>query len=232
MNKYSEEKEIIKKYFDEASFERWKKIYGEDDSINWVLKYVREGHIKSINQIISWLGKDIKGRKICDSGCGMGNLSILLAEKGAFVDASDISIKMIEEAKRRLKLSGPLSGSIEYSVKDIEEIQGSYDTVICLDVLIHYEIDMAKKMLQHLSNLAENCLIISLIPKTPKTFLLDFFKKVHQFLNKNKTKKLYLHSEKEIFEHLSSLGWKINAEASIKNSYYCIKLLLCEKKAS
>lgn len=45
-------------------------------------------------------------------------------------------------------------------------ISGKYDTVTCLDVMIHYPQDKVDAMIAHLAGLSERRLIISFAPKT------------------------------------------------------------------
>ncbi|XP_047306833.1 magnesium protoporphyrin IX methyltransferase, chloroplastic-like [Impatiens glandulifera] len=54
----------------------------------------------------------------------------------------------------------------KFQVKDLESLDGKYDTVVCLDVLIHYPQNKADGMIAHLASLAENRLILSFAPKT------------------------------------------------------------------
>ena len=46
-------------------------------------------------------------------------------------------------------------------------LSGSYDTVTCIDVLIHYPTEKMDSMVGHLCNLAEKRFIISFAPYTP-----------------------------------------------------------------
>ena len=45
-------------------------------------------------------------------------------------------------------------------------MSGRYNTVCCLDVMIHYPQDKADAMIQHLASLSEERLVISFAPKT------------------------------------------------------------------
>ena len=94
-------------------------------------------------------------------------MSIPLAESGATVSASDISAKMVGEAKEKAELMLEDASKVTFKVKDLEALTGKYDTVICLDVLIHYPTEDAAKMISHLASLAESRVILSFCAKNP-----------------------------------------------------------------
>lgn len=77
------------------------------------------------------------GKTVCDCGCGTGSLAIPMAEEGATVYASDISQGMVESSKERAIASG-VEDKCVFTQSDLESVEGSYDVVTCLDVLIHY----------------------------------------------------------------------------------------------
>ena len=63
--------------------------------------------------------------------------------QGGSVSASDISSSMANEAQRRYEQavsSGepPAATPPTFSATDLESISGSFHTVVCLDVMIHY----------------------------------------------------------------------------------------------
>lgn len=89
-----------------AGFERWNKIYGETDDVNKVQKDIRDGHAQTVDKVLAWFDSDaegVKGKTVCDCGCGTGSLAIPTALRGAAVTASDISSSMVGEAERRYK---------------------------------------------------------------------------------------------------------------------------------
>jgi hypothetical protein len=93
--------------------------------------------------------------------------------------ASDISAAMVSEAQRQAQLA-QAAGSPEFrmprfEVRDLESLDGRYDIVVCLDVLIHYPREEAQKMIRHLASLAEKRLVISF---APKTVYFDILKRV------------------------------------------------------
>ena len=69
----------------------------------------------------------------------IGSLAIPLASKFQKVYASDISSSMTNEAAARAKEDK--IKNIEFKVSDMEQLKGSYDTVTCIDVMIHYPTD-------------------------------------------------------------------------------------------
>ncbi|MGF1513852.1 MAG: magnesium protoporphyrin IX methyltransferase [Elainellaceae cyanobacterium] len=219
-----DEKVIVKDYFNATGFDRWRRIYGDGD-VNKVQLDIRQGHQQTVDTVLAWLKDDgnLDQLTICDAGCGVGSLSIPLAQAGATVQASDISEKMVGEAQERYQQLADLPGSAEFKVSDLETLAGRYHTVVCLDVLIHYPQQQAEGMLKHLSDLAEERLIVSFAPKTLAYSLL---KKVGDFFpGPSKATRAYLHREAEIVRFLEANGWKIERNAMTKTRFYFSRLL-------
>lgn len=211
-----EEKAVVRDYFNSTGFERWRRIYGEED-VNRVQLDIRKGHARSVETVLEWLG-DITDQTICDAGCGVGSLSLPLAQRQARVYASDISDQMVAEAKQRQQDLLGSTDNPQFSVSDLESITDQYDIVICLDVMIHYPEDDALRMLSHLTELAKTRLIFSFAPKTP---LLTVLKKIGEFFpGPSKTTRAYQHREKVLVDHLATLGWTVKQRATIGSQFY------------
>ncbi len=222
------DKKIVKEYFNATGFERWRKIYG-DAEVNKVQEDIRIGHQQTIDTVIKWLREDgnLAELSICDAGCGVGSLSIPLAQSGAKVNASDISEKMVEEAKQRAKEVLPEGDNPNFMVQDLEHLSGQYHTVICLDVLIHYPQQEASKMIAHLASLAESRLILSF---APKTFWLSILKKIGElFPGPSKTTRAYQHSETDIIKMLESNGFQIARNDMTSTRFYFSRILEAKK---
>jgi magnesium-protoporphyrin O-methyltransferase len=219
-----DDKTVVRDYFNAKGFDRWRRIYG-DGEVNKVQLDIRVGHQQTVDTLLGWLKDDgnLAGLTICDAGCGVGSLSIPLAQAGAKVFASDISEKMVSEAKDRAMATLGQSTNPTFAVQDLETLSGKYHTVICLDVLIHYPQDKAAAMIQHLSSLAESRLILSF---APKTVFYQVLKKVGElFPGPSKTTRAYLHSEQEIVNILETQGWTIKRNAMTKTRFYFSRLL-------
>ncbi|KAL6954107.1 magnesium protoporphyrin IX methyltransferase [Sarracenia purpurea var. burkii] len=102
------DKEVVKEYFNNSGFQRWKKIYGEADDVNRVQLDIRIGHSKTVESTMKMLTEEgsLQGVTVCDAGCGTGCLSIPLAKQGAVVTATDISAAMVAEAEKQVR-EGP-----------------------------------------------------------------------------------------------------------------------------
>ena len=220
----SNDKAIVKEYFNATGFDRWRRIYGDGD-VNKVQLDIRNGHQQTIDTVLSWLKEDgnLAELSICDAGCGVGSLSIPLAEAGAKVFASDISEKMVGEAKEKATEILKDSGNPSFAVDDLEALTGEYDTVICLDVLIHYPTEEAAKMINHLASLAKSRLILSF---APKTLCLTILKKIGEFFpGPSKTTRAYQHKEKEIIKILEDNGFQIKRNGMTSTRFYYSRIL-------
>ncbi|BAU41195.1 magnesium protoporphyrin IX methyltransferase [Leptolyngbya sp. O-77] len=218
-----DDKTIVRDYFNATGFDRWRRIYG-DGEVNKVQLDIRKGHQQTVDTVLGWLRDDgnTSDLTVCDAGCGVGSLSIPLAQMGATVFSSDISEKMVGEAKERAEALG-LSGNPTFAVQDLESLSGKYHTVICLDVLIHYPQADAARMIAHLGSLAESRLILSFAPKTLAYSLL---KKIGDFFpGPSKATRAYLHREVDVVVVLESQGWTVKRNAMTKTQFYFSRLL-------
>ena len=219
-----DDKAVVKEYFNNTGFDRWKRIYG-DGEVNKIQLDVRIGHQQTVDTLLEWFAADdnLEGLSICDAGCGVGSLSIPLATAKAIVSASDISEKMVGEAQERAAEVFGNNDNPSFSVQDLESLSGSYHTVVCLDVLIHYPQAKAAEMIAHLASTAQSRLILSFAPKTP---WLSVLKKIGSFFpGASKATRSYLHREQDVVQILEAEGFKIERTAITKRSVYFSQML-------
>ncbi len=225
----ADDKTIVREYFNSTGFDRWKRIYG-DGEVNKVQLDIRNGHQQTVDTVLGWLKADnnLPELSICDAGCGVGSLSIPLAVDGAKVYATDISEKMVEEGKDRAKQTLGNSENPTFAVKDLESLSGSYHTVICLDVLIHYPQEKADEMISHLCSLAQSRIILSF---APKTCALSILKKIGSFFpGPSKATRAYLHREADVVKILESNGFSLQRESMTRTRFYFSRLLEATRK--
>lgn len=224
-----DDKQVVTDYFNTTGFDRWNRIYSETGAVNSVQANIRSGHAETVRQILEWLPAAGAPASVCDAGCGVGSLALPLAERGYLVSASDISSAMVAEAGRRARSTlGERAANATFSVSDLERLAGRYDTVCCVDVMIHYPGEEAAKMIAHLSGLAERRLIISF---APKTLLLDVLKKIGEFFpGPSKATRAYLHSEEEVRAALAKCGMTVKRSGFTSAKFYYSRILEAVKE--
>lgn len=159
-----EHKNMLRSYFNGQGFQRWASIYG-DDKLSTVRNTVRQGHAVMMDKAFSWLQQLNlpKGATILDAGCGTGLFSIRLAKEGYKVKAVDIASQMVEKAKADATMQG-VNNNIDFEVNTIESVKGSYDAVVCFDVLIHYPSEGFRQAFSNLSSLTRGSVIFTYAP--------------------------------------------------------------------
>ncbi|MBW4447967.1 MAG: magnesium protoporphyrin IX methyltransferase [Spirirestis rafaelensis WJT71-NPBG6] len=225
----TDDKTIVKNYFNSTGFDRWRRIYG-DGEVNKVQLDIRNGHQQTVDTVLSWLKADsnLAEISVCDAGCGVGSLSIPLAADNAKVYASDISDKMVGEAKDRALGTLGQSDNPTFAVQDLEGLSGSYHTVICLDVLIHYPQEKADEMISHLCSLAQSRVILSF---APKTFALTILKKIGSFFpGPSKATRAYLHREADVVKILQKNGFTVERQSMTRTRFYFSRILEATRK--
>lgn len=220
------EKQEVASYFNGTGFERWNRIYSDTDDVNKVQKNIRIGHQKTVDDVLVWI-KDsnlIEQSSFCDAGCGVGSLSIPLALMGAgSIAASDISESMVNETRLRSEKIGIDMSKMKFNISDLENLQGSFHTVICLDVFIHYPQKAAEDMVRHLCSLAEERLIVSFAPYTP---FLALLKKIGQFFpGPSKTTRAYILREKGIVQAAETSGFSVLRRKLNQAPFYYSQLI-------
>ena len=226
LNDKQAEKLEVKGYFETTGFDRWNRIYSESNDVNKVQRNIRVGHQKTVDEVLAWIEESGECNTVsfCDAGCGVGSLSIPLAAMGAgSINASDISEAMAEEAERRARDAGLDMSKLHFSASDLESLSGSFHTVCCLDVFIHYPQEAAEEMVRHLCSLTEQRLIVSFAPYTP---LLAALKSIGQlFPGPSKTTRAYTLKEKGIVEAAEASGFKTVRRSLNKAPFYFSRLI-------
>jgi len=220
-----DDKAEVEEYFNNEGFNRWSRIYSESDDVNTVQLDIRTGHAQTVDKVLGWVDADgsaKSGSLFCDAGCGVGSLSLPLAERGAKVVASDISAAMVEEASKRAASAG-LSDRASFSTSDLEAIEGKYDTVTCIDVMIHYPQEKMAEMVSGLASKADNRLIISF---APDTWYYRLLKKIGELApGPSKTTRAYLHTEEAVVAALKASGFKLARTEMTGTNFYFSRLL-------
>ena len=224
------EKSEVANYFNGLGFERWNRIYSDSDDVNKVQKNIRLGHQKTVEDVLDWIKASgtVEEISFCDAGCGVGSLSIPLAQMGAgLICASDISKAMVAETRNRAESLGIPANQLALSTSDLESINGSFHTVVCLDVFIHYPQSAAEEMVRHLCGLTQERLIVSF---APYTLLLSILKRIGQFFpGPSKTTRAYTLRENGIVNVAKECGFELVRSKLNKAPFYFSQLIEFKK---
>ena len=106
----------------------------------------------------------LHGVRILDAGCGTGTLAIDLAKRGAEVVAIDLSSTLVEHARERAEEEGV---SIDFHSGDmLDPALGTFDYVVAMDSLIHYDLPEMIASLEALAPRVRERMLITVVPGT------------------------------------------------------------------
>lgn len=163
---YLERKGELETYFDRTAVDAWKRLTS-DAPVSRIRATVRKGRDAMRATLLDWLPGDLSGRRILDAGCGTGAFAMEAAKRGADVVAIDIAGELVEMAKARTPddLGG---GSITYLTGDmLDPALGTFDHVVAMDSLIHYEAADILRVLTALADRTNVSMQFTFAPKTP-----------------------------------------------------------------
>lgn len=186
-----------------------------------------------LGKLFEILIKEIhKGDKILDIGCGTGNLSIVIASKGADVKGIDINTEMLKIAKSKLE-DLDVVGNVEFiemGVAELDsELEGIYDCVtasLSLSELSEDEIKYALEQSWRILKDGGKLLVIDEV--VPQSLMRKVIYYIHRtflvfityILTQTTTRPL-----RNIDEHLEVIGYKIMRDEVYGNT----RLFVAEK---
>lgn len=136
-NTYTDRRQQLKTYFDRTAAHAWEQLTSEAP-VSRIRQTVRDGRAAMADQLMSWLPQDLTGKRILDAGCGTGILSVACARRGATVTGIDLSPSLVELARERTPVE--IAEQLTFRSGDMLDAEtGSYDFVLAMDSLIHYQ---------------------------------------------------------------------------------------------
>jgi magnesium-protoporphyrin O-methyltransferase len=167
---YSARRGELETYFDRTAVEAWKRLTS-DAPVGRIRATVRAGRDSMRATLLSWLPADMRGLRLLDAGCGTGALAVEAARRGADVTAIDISPTLVALAEERAPRLG--AGRIAFAVGDmLDPPGGSFDHIVAMDSLIHYEGRDIAGALAALGARARVSMVFTVAPRTPALSLM------------------------------------------------------------
>jgi 2-polyprenyl-3-methyl-5-hydroxy-6-metoxy-1,4-benzoquinol methylase len=119
-----------------------------------------DGFLHRLEQLVDRTG----AREAHEVGCGEGELSMRLAQRGLRVSGTDVSAAVIDEARRRARVAGL---EVEFTAAPIEALEPPGDAaelIVCCEVMEH--LDHPEVALDMVARLANPWAIVS-VPREP-----------------------------------------------------------------
>lgn len=166
MSRSSVNKEEVKKFSNLAG--SWWKKDGELRMLHQInpvrIKYVAE-------KFTSHFGS-LRGLQILDVGCGGGIVTTELARLRLRMTGIDASSENIEAA---IEYASKLSLNIEYICSTAENLEGTFDAVLCLEVLEH--VNFPDELIKNIARLTRpgGLIILSTLNRNSKSYFLSIF---------------------------------------------------------
>ena len=156
----------LTEYFDRTASETWARLTS-DAPVSGIRQTVREGRDRMRATLMSWLPAQMRGARLLDAGCGTGSLSVEAAGRGASVLAVDVAASLLDVARERLPafVGG---GSVTFVAGDMTDpAHGTFDHVVAMDSLIHYELKDIAAALATLAARTRHSILFTVAPRTP-----------------------------------------------------------------
>jgi magnesium-protoporphyrin O-methyltransferase len=167
---FAARRDWIEAYFDRTAADAWSRLTS-DAPVSGVRRAVREGRDRMRALLLSWLPADLTGYRILDAGCGPGQMTIALAERGARVVAVDLSPTLVQLARERLPAAH--MRLVEFRSGDmLDPALGDFDAVVAMDSLIHYKADDAVDAIAGLSSRVRGRMLLTFVPSSPLLALM------------------------------------------------------------
>jgi magnesium-protoporphyrin O-methyltransferase len=168
---YLARRDAIETYFDRTAADTWSRLTS-DAPVSGIRATVRAGREQMRETLLSWLPRDLRGRRVLDAGCGTGAMAVELARRGAHVVAVDLSPTLVQVARERWP-SEALAGSAEFRAGDmLDAALGRFDHVVAMDSLIHYRAADIARALAGLAARTDDSMVFTFAPRTPLLALM------------------------------------------------------------
>ena len=223
-----EHQKMLRSYFNGNGFNRWSSIYG-NEKLSTVRTTVRQGHAVMMDRAFEWLQQlNLPDNStVLDAGCGTGLFSIRLAGNGYNVKAVDIAAQMVNKSREEA-ISKGVEDKIDFEVNTIESVKGTYDAVVCFDVLIHYPAEGFIEAFTNLASLTKGPIIFTYAPYNRilafQHWLGGFFPK------KERRTTIQMITDENMKKAMEQTGMVVKNREKISFGFYHTMLMYAERK--
>lgn len=219
---YQSRREQLTNYFDKKAADAWEALTS-DAPVSRIRQTVRAGRDEMRKHLLAMLPQDLSGKRVLDAGCGTGALAIEAAQRGADVIAVDVAENLIDVARERCpaNLAG---GSVQFSVGDMSaETLGSFDHIVAMDSLIHYDTVDIVDVLVGLCKRTSHSLAFTFAPRTPALSAMHFVGRLiptDAHRAPSIVPVVHRQLEQELTRRLAPLGWQVGQTQRVNSGFY------------
>jgi magnesium-protoporphyrin O-methyltransferase len=154
----------LETYFDRTAAKAWEQLTSTE-KVSKIRETVRAGRDRMRATLLAQLPDDLTGARILDAGCGVGQLSVEAARRGAEVIAVDIAPNLLDVARARTP--DAVAHLIDYRAGDmLGSDLVAFDHVVEMDSLIHYRADDIAHALATLGARTRHSIVFTVAPRT------------------------------------------------------------------
>jgi magnesium-protoporphyrin O-methyltransferase len=218
---YTRRRGEIAQYFDRTAAHAWRQLTS-NEPLGRIRSTVRAGRDDMRNGLLDWLPGQLDGARILDAGCGTGALAVELVRRGADVVAVDLSPTLIALARERLPV-GLDETRLRFESGDmLADALGSFDWVVAMDSLIHYESPDMLAALVRLAPRVRRGVLFTFAPWSPALAVMHgagrLFPRGDRAPDINPVRPGQLAAG--IARDLEPHGWRLDAMRRVKSGFY------------
>ena len=192
----------VEAYFDGTATHTWARLTS-DAPVSRIRETVRKGRDRMRAHLLDRLPADLRGARVLDAGCGAGQMTLALAERGAEVVATDISPRLLGIARDRLP--SELTGRVMFVAGDmLDPVLGRFDHVVAMDSLLYYTRADVAQAIGTLSRRTSGRIVFTLAPRTP--LLMAMWRAGQLCPRSNRSPTMVPHAPAAIAEALRKAG--------------------------
>lgn len=214
---YEQTRANLETYFDRTASDTWARLTS-DAPVSRIRQTVRAGRDRMRDVLLSRLPQDMNGMRMLDAGCGVGQLAVEAARRGAEVTAVDISPNLLEVARKRMP--SDVIGRIRFEAGDmLDRKHGDFDYVVAMDSLIHYRPGDIAAALARLVERTSGAIVFTVAPSTPALQAMQFVGKA--FPRSDRSPAIIPVSATRLSREIALLcGWRLKTVERIKSGFY------------
>lgn len=220
---YDTRREALATYFDSTARQAWIDLTS-DAKVSGIRATVRAGREAMRATLLDWLPADLRRTRVLDAGCGTGSLAVAAACRGADVTGIDVAAGLVEVARERAP-SFMGHGRIRWMSGDmLDPGLGSFDHVVAMDSLIHYQPEDLVEALRELASRTRHSILFTFAPRT--RLLATMHQVGKAFPKSDRSPAIVPVAEADLRERLAGIaGWRAARSHRVSSGFYTSQAL-------